>query len=187
MIKVESLKDYLKTNNTEEFIDIATKIYALIDFIGHDYPKHKEWYFLKQLPAIFGEERNILFVRDPENLNEIIAIACLKENKEERKICTIYVSDKFRKMGIGTAIVEEAMKWLGTTKPLITFVDYKLEMFQSMIHKYNWELTEVVSELYSDESQELCFNGTLIKNKESILKQPLYKRLVESLKCRKSN
>ena len=186
MIKIESLKDYLKTISNEDFIMLATKIYMITDFICKDYPKYKEWYFTKQLPAIAGEKRNILFVRNPENQEEIISMACLKKDEEEQKICTLYVSDKCRGLGIGTAIVEESMKWLGTTKPLITLADYKLEMFRPIINKYDWQLTEIVSGLYNDRSQELCFNGTLTKNNNNLLEQQLHRRLVKALEYRKN-
>lgn len=186
MIKIESLKDYLETISNEEFIWLVTKIYMITDFICKDYPKHKEWYFTKQLPAIVGEERNILFVRNPENQEEIISMACLKKDEEEQKICTLYVSDKCRGLGIGTSIVEESMKWLGTTKPLITLADYKLEMFKPIINKYDWQLTEIVSGLYNNRSQELCFNGTLTKNNENFLEQQLHRRLIKALEYRKN-
>ena len=185
MINIESLKKYVGIIPEEEFMELATKIYMITDFICDDYPKHKEWYFTKQLPAtISSDERNILFVRNPENDNEIISIACLKRDEEEQKICTLYVSDKCRGLGIGKAIVEESMRWLGTTKPLITLADYKLEMFKPIINKYGWELTEVVSGLYNDRSQELCFNGTLTKDNDETLEQQLHKKLIRVLKNR---
>ena len=185
MINIESLKKYVGIIPEEEFMELATKIYMITDFICDDYPKHKEWYFTKQLPAtISGDERNILFVRNPENDNEIISMACLKKDEEEQKICTLYVSDKCRGLGIGKAIVEESMRWLGTTKPLITLADYKLEMFKPIINKYGWELTEVVSGLYNDRSQELCFNGTLTKDNDETLEQQLHKKLIRVLKNR---
>ena len=40
MVKIECLKEYLKCT-PEEFIDLATKIYMITDFICEDYPKHK--------------------------------------------------------------------------------------------------------------------------------------------------
>ena len=185
MINIESLKKYVGIIPEEEIMELATKIYMITDFICDDYPKHKEWYFTKQLQAtINGDERNILFVRNPENDNEIISMACLKRDEEEQKICTLYVSDKCRGLGIGKAIVEESMRWLGTTKPLITLADYKLEMFKPIINKYGWELTEVVSGLYNDRSQELCFNGTLTKDNNETLEQQLHKKLIRVLKKR---
>ena len=53
MIKIESLKDYIGTISTEDFMKLANDIYQITDFICNDYPKHKEWYFKKQLPALF--------------------------------------------------------------------------------------------------------------------------------------
>ena len=188
MKNIESLKNYVGNVTEEEFMILAKKIYMITDFICDDYPKHKEWYFTKQLPAtINGDERNILFVRNPEDDNEIISMACLKRDKEEKKICTLYVSDKCRWLGIGTSIIEESMRWLGTTKPLITLADYKLEMFRPIINKYGWELTEIVSGLYNDRTQELCFNGTLTKNNEETLEQQLHKKLIRVLKNRYDN
>ncbi len=160
IIKIESLKDYI---NSEEFIKLAIKIYELTSFNCSDYPEYKEWYFNKQLPeTINTDKRNILFVRNPNNYDEIISMASLKRNEEEKKICTIYVSDKYRGLKIGTAIIEQSMKWLGSNKPLITFPSYKLEMFKPFINKYNWQLIETISELYN-QKQELCFNGSLNK------------------------
>ncbi len=186
MLEIESLKDYIGNISSENFLKLATKIYMITDFICEDYPKHKEWYFTKQLPGIIKDERNILFARNPENYDEIISMACLKKDNEEQKICTLYVSDQCRGLGIGTAIVEESLKWLGTTKPLITLADYKLDMFKPIINKYGWELTEIVSGLYNDRSQELCFNGTLIKNSKNTLEQQLHIKLVKALEYRKN-
>ena len=187
-LKIESLKNYVNSVSQEEFMMLAGDIYMITDFICSDYPKYREWYFTKQLPAtVVGDKRNILFVRNPDDVSEIISMACLKRNKEEQKICTLYVSDKCRGLGIGTAIVEESMRWLGTTKPLITLADYKLEMFRPIINKYGWELTEIVSCLYNDRAQELCFNGTLTKNNGETLEQQLHKKLVRVLKNRYDN
>lgn len=174
MINVESLKKYVGTITEQEFMELATKIYMITNFICDDYSQYKEWYYNKQLPGtIYGDKRNILFVRNPENSNEIISMACLKRNDEEQKICTLYVSNNFRGQGIGKLIVEESMRWLGTTKPFITFADYKLEIFKPFINKYGWELTEVVSGLYNNKSKELCFNGTLTKNNVEIINKQL--------------
>lgn len=185
MMNVESLKNYIGNISDEQFITLSTKIYIITDFICVDYPNYKKWFFTKQLPAtINGDERNILFARNPENENEIIAMACLKKDEEEKKICTLYVSNKCRGLGLGTAIIEESMKWLGTTKPFITLAAYKLEMFRPIIDKYGWELTEIVTNMYNDKSQELCFNGSLTKNKEETLEQQLHKKLLRLLEHR---
>lgn len=185
MNNIESLKSYIDIISNEEIINLATKIYNITAFVNKDYHKYKEWYFTKQLPATLnGENRNILFVRNPENYHEIISMACLKKDEEEKKICTLFVSDKCRGLGIGTAIIQKSMEWLGTTKPFITLADYKLEMFKPIIEEYDWKLTEIVSGLYNDEFQELCFNGTLTEDREETLEHELLQRLVRVLNNR---
>ena len=185
MINIESLKKYIGTITEEEFTKLANNIYMITNFNCDDYPKYKKWYFTKQLPdTISCDERNILFVRNPQNKDEIISMACLKRNDKEQKICTLYVLDKYRNMGIGTKMIEESIKWLGTTKPFITLPDYKLEMFKPFIIKYNWELTEIVSNLYNNKTKEFCFNGTLTNSKKEPIERQLHNKLIKVLKNR---
>ena len=172
MLKVESLKSYIGKISNDEFMELATKIYEITDFICVDYPNHKEWYFKKQLPRILTPSGEVLFVREND---EVIAMTCLKKDDDEQKICTLYVSDECRGKKIGTTIIEESMRFLETTKPLITLADYKLPMFEPIIKKYDWELTEVVEGLYNDKYKELCFNGNLTQ--EQSKKDPKVKSL----------
>ena len=171
MVKIESLKDYIGILNEDDFIKLSKQIYDITNFICEDYPKHKEWYFHKQIPRIFTPNGDILFARDEQDRNKIIAMACLKKDEEEQKICTLYVSNECRGQHLGTKMIEASMEFLGTTKPLITLADYKLAMFQPIIDKYDWELTEIVSGLYNDRAKELCFNGKLTKEKPKELKK----------------
>lgn len=180
-IKVESLKDYINVLNEDDFYKLATDVYMITDFICEDYPIHKEWYFEKTLPATINtDERNILFIRNPEQPDEIIGMSCLKDDGEEKKICTICMVDKYRGLGLGSALMKASMEWLGTTKPLITLADYKLDMFRPIIEKYDWELTDIASGYYNDRSEELCFNGSLT-NKNETAKQHIARKMVKAL------
>ena len=152
MIKVESLKDYL---NKDEFKKLVTNIYKTTKFITDDYPNYKDWFYNKQIPGIVTSERDILFIRNPEKLKEIIGILALKNTLEEQKICTLYVKGKYRKMGIGTLLIEEAMKYLNTPTPIIEIPSYKLIMFKTFIRRYNWKLSYIS---FNDYGDELCFN-----------------------------
>ena len=163
MVCIESLKSYIGKISDKEFDDLAKRIYDITDFICKDYPKYKEWYFYKQLPRVFTSKGEILFAIAEDDTSNILAMACLKKDEEEKKICTLYVSDQCRAQHLGTRMVEASMAFLETTKPLITFADYKLPMFQPIIDKYGWELTEIVAGLYNNQAKELCFNGILIK------------------------
>lgn len=175
-MKIESLKQHIYN---EEFVTLSVQIYLIIESICKDYPGYKKWFLEKQLSAIESDERNILFVKNNEN--KIIALACLKKTDEEQKICTLYVSEEYRNMNIGSQLVEESIKWLENSKPLITISDYKFEMFESLIEKYDWQLTEAITGIYNEESKELCFNGTLSD------KTKYYQKFLNCLTKRKSD
>ena len=87
----------------------------------------------------------------------------MKKDDEECKICTLYVNPNYRMSGVGSLLLEESIKFLETTKPLITFTEDKLPMFAKIIEKYNWELTEIVDGIYNKGIREFCFNGQLSK------------------------
>ena len=157
MVMVESLKDYL---DKAEFKKLVTTIFNTTKFISDDYPNYKNWFYNKQIPGIALGERDILFIRNPEKLKEIIGIVALKNTLEEQKICTLYVKGKYRKMGIGTILIEEAMKYLNTPTPIIEIPAYKLVMFKSFIKRYNWKLSYISHNSYGN---ELCFNNPKTK------------------------
>lgn len=85
MAKIESLKNYIGVLNEDEFIKLSKQIYDITDFICEDYPKHKEWYFHKQIPRIFTPSGEILFARSEEDENKIIARLVLKKMKKNKK------------------------------------------------------------------------------------------------------
>lgn len=85
MVKIESLKNYIGVLNEDEFIKLSKQIYDITDFICEDYPKHKEWYFHKQIPRIFTPSGEILFARSEEDENKIIEWLVLKKMKKNKK------------------------------------------------------------------------------------------------------
>lgn len=162
MIVVKSIQELIKKGiDKESLLNICNELYEMTDFISSDYPKHKSWFYQKHLPATFIENsgRDILFAHD-EN-SKIYGTAFIKQDETEKKICTLYVLDTARGLGVGTKLVEKSMEILKTTKPMITLADYKLPMFERLIKKYDWKQTQVVKGLYNDKSLELVYNGFL--------------------------
>ena len=158
-MKIDSIKNYISEESL--FKKLADEIYALTIHLNGTYPGYKEWFYEKQINGCLTPNRNIIFIKNEKD--EIIALSCLKKDDEEKKICTLFVSDEYRKQGLGSILFEESIKFLETTKPLVTFTEDKLLMFEKMIIKYDWELTEIVDGIYQDGTREFCFNGQLSK------------------------
>ena len=96
--------------------------------------------------------------------NNVAGVAFLKKDDTESKICTFLITEDYHRKNIATKMLERAFSYLGTTKPLITIADYKIPMFEHIIKKYNWELTQTMSEgYYNTTSREMVYNGKLLE------------------------
>lgn len=146
----------------KKFIDLAKDLYFFTDFISNDYSNYFQWYWSKEIPRVINGSGEIIISLVDQ---EIVGIIFLK-NDNERKVCTFYVSEKYRMQHIGTKLLQMAFKYLGTTKPLITFPDYKAIMFEGFIKKYNWKLTQIITKgHYNIFSCEYVYNGSSIQQK----------------------
>lgn len=163
-ISTISIKELIENGyDNEKLLLLCDDLYEMTDFICEDYPRHKSWFYQKHLPATFvkGSGRDIIFAYDKNE--KVYGTSFIKKDDTEKKICTLFVSPKARGLGIGTLLVEKSMEMLGTTKPMITLADYKLPMFEGLIKKYGWEMTEEITGLYNDKHKELVYNGFLTK------------------------
>ena len=146
-------------SNHKLFGKFAQAAYSVTDFICDDYPKHFEWYWSKEIPRVFNGTGEIIVCTIDNN---IAGVAFLKKDATESKICTFLVVESYRGKHVSTKMLEYAFKYLGTTKPLISIADYKLPMFEHIIKKYGWELTQTMEKgYYNNTSRELVYNGKL--------------------------
>ena len=87
----------------------------------------------------------------------------MKKDEKEAKISTLFIDERYRNKGLASKLIKESFKFLNTDKPLITIADYKVDMFISIIKKYNWKLTQVLnSEYYNGKYREFVYNGKIL-------------------------
>lgn len=156
-MRIDNIKNYI--HDEHSFNKLADEIYSFTSNLKNTYPDYKKWFYEKQLKGCLTPERNIIFVRD--NNNQIIAVSSLKKTLEEKKICTLLVLNEYRSKGVGSLLLEESFNFLETDKPLITFSEDALPMYEKIIEKYDWELTEIVYDMYGPGTKEYSFNGQL--------------------------
>jgi len=154
--KVEKLSSYIY--DEVEFNRLINQIYYLTDHLSSDYPKHYQWFFNTHLPFVGKGEREVLFIR---NYSNICGVAFLKNTEEEKKICTFYVAEHGRNVGVGRCLMQASFDFLETETPIITMPSEKTPYFLNFIFNHNWKINQIIEDYYVKNVDEVVFNGIL--------------------------
>lgn len=139
------------------------EIYKFLGRLIFEYQGFRSWY-----QGLFGEvyelhqNREIFICEDQLH---IAGIAIIKNDFEEKKICTLRVAEQYQHQGIGHNLVEICLTQLDTEKPMITLHKNKLNQFENILRYYNFDLVQTQRHYYSIFSTELVFNGVLPQKK----------------------
>ena len=174
---------YLYTSLSRELKKIyQCEIYRFLCRLVFEYQGFQAWY-----QGLYTEDFELKYNREIiicEDQFRIVGVAIIKNDLQEKKICTLRVAREYQHQGIGHNLVEMCMRQLHTDKPMITLHKSKLNQFEKLLRYYNFELEQTQKHYYSIFSTELVFNGLLpekelIFNKiELIDMEKLYRVLV---------
>jgi len=155
-MKVISALDLLKQEDYLALNGLICQAYEITDWIVKDYPNHFKHFYTKYVPGLFRGDREILGVIEGFKLQGVCIL-----KKSEKKISTIFITEEARGQHLATRLLSEAFIYLGTTKPLITIAEYKVEMFSTIIQRYGWEHTQTLDASYYGNAREFVFNGKI--------------------------
>ena len=124
------------------------------------YPKFEEWFNKILIENLnFPNKREIFFCINKEKLLiNICGIMILKNYKEEKKICTLYVLENFRNKKIGSQMMKKSFEYLGTNKPFITIPEEEYLNFKVLLNKYNFIETKKIKNYYRKNKIEYFYN-----------------------------
>lgn len=143
---------YLSDFKGKNFSKAVNEIYQLTDFNNKQYPNYLQWFYNKNVPRILDNSGEVIFCLDGFMLQ---GLSILKRDDTETKICTLLVDTDYRNQKMGTSLLEESFKYLGTDKPAITIPEKYICQFEYFINKYNWKETNNLSGYFSP---EIAFN-----------------------------
>jgi predicted GNAT family N-acyltransferase len=129
-----------------------------ISQLDKEYPNFQNWYYNKVKNNILSGGRDIHFTIVDEY---IAGVAILKNTIDEKKICTLRVSDSFQKKGIGKSLIKNSIDYLGVEKPLITVSSFKDYQFKKIFKYFGFEKCSELQHYYSLNSLEMTYNGIL--------------------------
>ena len=138
----------------------SSSIFAALATAGvcEFYPDLRSWFFGKVVPGLRSGERYIV----PSIIQgKVAGIAICKRTKTERKLSTLWVSSGVRKSGIGGELACKAFTWLGTSHPLFTVPEERMEEFGSLLQSWSFHKPVAYCGLYRRERVEYVFNGPI--------------------------
>lgn len=146
-------KFVLSQMQRKNFSKATNEIYLLTDYNHSQYPEYMKWYYTKSIPRVLNGSGEIIFYLDGL---VVAGLVILKKDIDEAKICTLMLSEEYRKKGYSKGLLENAFEFLGTDKPVITIPSRRIEEFESIITAYDWKESEK-TDIYL--SEEIIFNA----------------------------
>ncbi len=159
-------------------VGLYAQLNKLTETIGDSYPAHFTWLtnkFLKGLQETdtrayslaIDSSKFIDFSCDGSfnttHVYPLSGCSLLKNTPEEKKLCCLFVSPAYRKLGIASKLIENSFELLNTTKPLMTVSEQNLGQLQKLIDRYGFELTSVKESVYKRGVKEYYYNEGLAK------------------------
>lgn len=136
----------------------------MIDSLISLYPKSRKWLFDKVIPDVNSRKRKIIFLMDD---TETIKKGCLiiKDYPDEKKICTIWVNNKFKDEydDIVRVLINKAITELKVDMPLVTLSGKckYFEIYDKAFKDYGFLVLDVKDDYYIKGIKEYCYNGVL--------------------------
>ena len=158
---------YLYTSLSQDLKKVYKyEIYKFLCSLVLEYCGFNDWYQRLYMGEYeLKPNREIVICED--NLR-LVGVAIIKNDINEKKICTLRVARDCQRQGIGHNLVELCMRELYTDTPMITLHKSKLNQFEKLLSYYNFHLEQTQNHYYSIFSTELVFNGHL-PEKETFL------------------
>lgn len=154
------------------------QIPILTKTIAESYPGHLEWIDKKFLRHLHDSTRGYSFavdydvpVRVPNLLHpgqmldsyHLSGCSLLKDTKDEKKICCLFVDPAYRGQGIASQLIKNSFAILNTEKPLMTVSEHNLPQLQKLIDRFGFELTSVKNSVYLPGVREFYYNEGLAR------------------------
>lgn len=153
------IKHQIKLIDAQEINEyLSLEIYSKLFDLNKEYPNFDKWFFNK---TVKNKNRKIILYLVN---NDISGISILKNEVNEKKICTLRVFSKYQNLGIGSVLIEKSFEELNTETPIISVSESKLNMFTKLFKKYNFKLANVHENYYINKKNEFVFNGVLDTN-----------------------
>lgn len=130
------------------------KTSPFINGLENDYCNFETWISQKVYFGLLSGNRELVFVREG---NRSAGLAILKNSHDEKKICTLIISKKFQKAGIGSLLLDHCIQALGSQQQMITVTDRREGTLGPLLKTRKFNQTEMLTNYYKRNSVEYVF------------------------------
>lgn len=141
--------------------ELIQKIGETLCFLKKDYPDFLCWYAKKVISGLSTSQRQIYVARSVDDSKKILGVMILKDTLDEKKICSLFVSEGHRQQGIGTRFLTTAESALNVCKPLITVSSERKTEFEPLFKKFGYVEYDCYPEYYRTGINEISYNGPI--------------------------
>lgn len=137
----------------------AERLWPTLSHLEGTYPGFTSWYWNKVMPGLSRGTRHLFWVG---SLDAPSAVAILKREAGESKICTAWVAESERRRGHGRRLLDESIEWLGEAYPLFTVPAERYAEFEPLMQRLDFVETARIVSLYRPGAVEHVFNGSIV-------------------------
>lgn len=119
--------------------------------VSHLYPNFEGWLTFKFLGNLPSGQRKLLVAH---NGDHIVGYSLLKQTSQESKICTFYINEEYRGLGLGQELMTKSLQTLDSSDAFITVADERLEELSPLLKAKGFKLTSLVPNMYRSGSYE---------------------------------
>lgn len=157
MISNEVVKpSFYEISCVDDFL--RADIVSVLEPVSHLYPNFRAWLNFRFMRGFSNGERKVLLAHDG---SRVLGVSLLKLTDEEKKICTLFVSETARSahndMKIGTSLMLRSLALLDSDNVLITVCSEKHQDLKPLLHNCSFEQMKEVKNLYRDDSSEYFY------------------------------
>lgn len=160
----------------EQHEGLYRQLSFLTNEISNSYPGHYEWLITTFQNGLMVGERGAVLAYDntrPQHIKDVPISAqntfwlsgcsLVKNTKEEKKICCLFVDPSYRHQGIASNLIQQSFGLLKTDKPLMTVAENNLPQLLPLIKRFGFELTSVKDSVYKPGVKEYYYNEGLAR------------------------
>lgn len=159
-MKIDILTSY---NYKPEHLMYYNQVLDLTRAICATYPKYAQWFDTKFMHGLRNtNDRAYCFAVDGIRL---AGVSLLKNTTYEKKVCCLFVSPDYRRMGIASKLIQASFAMLHTQKPLMTVSNNNLDQLKPLISRFGFELSRTQPGAYRPDLIECFYNEHYFKSK----------------------